>query len=83
MAKLQWEAVSFKDENGTVVFIEIIPSEGHISSEDCWCGPEIFHFCDECEAGESCWKCRGERVVEYDSSSPEAPVAMHYDDRIP
>lgn len=80
--RLQWETISFLDD-GEVVFIEIIPTEGHVEGKDCWCGPELMMDCDECTVEQDeCWKCGDRGLVEYDRWAGEVPIAVHHDGRL-
>lgn len=79
---LQWEKVEFYDDD-ELVFLEIIPTEGHEEGKDCWCGPELMMNCSECETADTdCWKCGGRGFLEYEPFSGKVPVAIHHDERL-
>lgn len=52
-------------------------------NEHCWCGPDLFQVCPECERevaneGPPCWRCNRKGLVEpYDEDFPM--VIVHKD----
>jgi hypothetical protein len=50
--------------------------EHDTAGRDCWCGPQFYRVCDDCDAG--CWKCeRGLILVTPEEAEAiEAPMVI-------
>lgn len=82
MAKLQWETVTYSHE-GQVELVEIIPTDPHVESTECSCGPWLAQDCTTCHGEDGgCWQCGGRGLVDYDRWSGEVPWVVHHDDRL-
>ena len=53
----------------------------HVTDTDsglCWCDPEFFLPCDECEDGAGCWKCQKGliRITREEAQRPDTPPCV-------
>lgn len=79
---LQWQSISYLND-GRVVFVVIIPTDGHEESASCWCDPWMAQDCPECDGrGGACWRCGGRKLVDYDRWGGEVPWCIHNDERL-
>ena len=55
--------------------VSVYPQAGHHDPDslDCWCKPEYFVPCDECEEEKlDCWRCGGRHMVQVDRAFADA-----------
>lgn len=64
--------------------------EHDTDSLDCWCKPELFLACDECQPPVrdvvlgDCWKCNGKRMIpctRYQAEESPIPVIIVHNSR--
>lgn len=56
-----------------------VETRTHVTeSEACWCHPQVFHACDECDGdGAPCWKCGGRGLTPCPEADPFACDETH------
>src|SRR6185437_7212067 len=44
----------------------VYPTAGHehvTNGKACWCGPDTYRLCTQCDGDSACWACEGDGVI--------------------
>ena len=59
MSDERWDERDVTHAADVIKYVDQLQRVHDLNSLDCWCKPQFFVACDECEglADSSCWKC--------------------------